>query len=133
MTLYVDGNFGLTIHPYRWVQDSNTLLAVLTGVCSFMYFKDLNIKYSQLINKVGACTFGVLLIHANSDTMRKWLWKDLLDNVGNYSSNNFMLHAVLSVILIFIVCVIIDYLRQRTIEKWMFVYIDRLLQKHNLK
>lgn len=133
MTLYVDGNFGLTIHPYRWVQDSNTLLAVLTGVCSFMFFKDLHIGYSPLINKVGACTFGVLLIHANSDTMRKWLWKDLLDNVGNYSSNNFMLHAVLSVILIFIVCVIIDYLRQQTVEKWMFVYIDRLLQKHNLK
>ena len=44
-----------------------------------------------------------------------------------------MLHAVLSVTIIFIVCVIIDYLRQQTIEKWMFVYIDRLLQKHNLK
>lgn len=98
-----------------------------------MFFKDLHIGYSPLINKVGACTFGVLLIHANSDTMRRWLWKDLLDNVGGFFSNSFMLHAVLSVTIIFIVCVIIDYLRQQTIEKWMFVYIDRLLQKHNLK
>ena len=132
-TIYIDKHYDLFIHPYRWISDSNTLLALLTGVCPFMFFKDLHIKYNPLINKIGACTFGVLLIHASSDTMRQWLWKDFLDNVGYFSSNYFILHAVLSVVVIFIVCVIIDYLRQRTIEKWMFVYIDKLLQKHNLK
>ena len=132
-TLYLNHSWGLSIHPYRWVQDSNTLLAVITGVCSFMYFKDLHISYSPFVNTVGSCTFGVLLIHANSDTMRQWLWKDLLDNAGNYSSETFILHAILSVLLIFILCAAMDYVRQHTVEKWIFRPIDRLLQKHNLK
>lgn len=132
-TLYVDKKYGLTIHPYRWVSDSNTLLAVITSVCLFMFFKDIKLKYHPLINVVGSCTFGVLLIHANSDTMRQWLWRDFLDNAGHYTSGHFALHAVLSVILIFIICAIIDYLRQRTVENWLFIQVDKILQKRNLQ
>lgn len=132
-TIFINRQIGLSIRPYRWVEDSNALLAVLTAICSFMYFKDLNIKYNRFINLVGSCTFGVLLIHANSDTMRHWLWKDILDNVGFYSTNYCIVHAVLSVIMIFCICTLIDYLRQLSIEKWIFKYIDTFLQKHNLK
>lgn len=133
VTLYVDKKYGLAISPYRWVADSNTLLAVITAVCSFMFFKDIKLKYHPLINLVGACTFGVLLIHANSDTMRQWLWKDVLDNAGHYFSANFMMHAILSVVIIFIICAVIDYVRQRTIEKWLFCHIDKLMQKRDAK
>lgn len=46
-------------------------------------------------------TFGVLLIHANSDVMRKWLWKDLLNNTGMYSSAWLIVHAFGSVFAFF--------------------------------
>lgn len=82
-----------------------------------MYFKDLKIRHSKLINAVGGSTFGVLLIHANSDTMRKWLWKDVLNNVGWYGTDWIYLHAILSVAGIFIVCILIDRLRIRLLER----------------
>lgn len=53
---------------------------------------------------------------ANSDAMRRWLWQDLLNNVGMYESNWLVLHAFGSVIGVFVICTAIDYLRIRLIE-----------------
>lgn len=100
---------------YRFVTDSNTALAVMTGVSSFMFFKNLSVPYSKFINTLGASTFGVLLIHGNGNVC-DWLWYDFLNNTGVYKESYVFIHAVLSVIGVFIVCTIIDILRIRFIE-----------------
>ena len=110
---------------FYFVTDSNTFLAVTTGICSFMFFKNLKIKQSKFINTVAASTFGVLCIHANSDTMRRWLWKDTFNNVGAYGSNLLVLHAIGSVIAIFVICTLIDMARIRLIEKPFFKLWDK--------
>lgn len=102
---------------YSFVQDSNTFLAVSNGVCSFMFFKNLKVPQSKFINTVAASTFGVLLIHANSDTMRQWLWNDTLKNVRAYGTAYFALHAIGSVVVVFVICIIIDHLRIRFLER----------------
>lgn len=112
---------------YYFVSDSNTFLAVLTGVCSFMFFKNIKIKHSKIINTISASTFGVLLIHANSNTMRQWLWKDTLNNVGIYNTNYMFVHAISSVFIIYGICTIIDFLRIRFLEKPFFSFYDRYL------
>lgn len=115
MWLRVKMNIG--IGAYSFVSDSNTFLALALGLSSFMLFKNLKIGYSKAINSIAASTFGVLLIHANSDTMRQWLWKDTLDVVGHYGSKFMPIHAIGSVLAIFIICTIIDQIRIRIIEK----------------
>ena len=115
--LWLNENYGKNIPPYKFLSDSNAILALFTGIFSFMYFKNLNIKYSKFINTIGASTFGVLLIHANSDTMRRWLWRDLFDNLGHYNNELFWLRAIVVTLLIFFVCIIIDYMRIQLIEK----------------
>lgn len=114
----------------RLVQDSNTLFAFATGLSLFMLFKGINIQYSGVINAIGASTFGVLLIHANSDTMRQWLWKDLLDSPNLYHSANYMLKASLAVLAIFFVCVVIDRVRIALIEKPMFNMLNKHFSVH---
>lgn len=111
--------------PHYFVTDSNTVLAVATAVCSFLFFKNLNIQYSRFINRVAASTFGVLLIHANNNTMRIWLWSDLLDNVGHYSSKYMPLHMLCSVLGVFTVCTIIDMLRIQLFERPFFRFMDK--------
>lgn len=111
------------------VSDSNHIMAVITSICLFMYFKDLPIKNSAFINKVASCMFGVLLIHANSNTMRQWLWHDTLDNVRWFATDYAVLHALISVILVFIICIVVDSFRIKYVEKPMFVWIDRILTK----
>ena len=61
-------------------------------------------------------TFGVLLIHANSDVMRQFLWKDFLKNMSFYNSNKLCIHAVCSILGVYCTCVIIDLLRIKFIE-----------------
>ena len=92
---------------------------MLNGVSSFMFFKNLNIPYNRLINKVAASAYGVLLIHSANATMRKWLWKDTLKVVGAFTLPwpQFLTHVVLSVTGIFVICIVIDMLRIRFLER----------------
>lgn len=113
---------------YFFVSDSNKPLAVATAVCAFLFFKNLKIGYSKVINTIAASAFGVLLIHANSDTMRQWLWRDTLDNVGHYAGNIY-LHAIGSVLAVYAVCTLIDFLRIQLLEKSIFKMIDSKLNK----
>ena len=102
---------------YFFAADSNTILAAALGISSFLYFRNARIPCSKAINMIAASTFGVLLIHANSDAMRSWLWGSFLDNVGHYGSPYMPLHAVGSVLGVFAVCTVIDMLRIRFVEK----------------
>lgn len=106
--------------PFFFVSDSNTFLAVMLGIFSFLFFKNLRIPYSRFINTVAASTFGVLLIHASSDTMRQWLWKDVVDCVGHYGDKFMPLYAIGCVLAIFTVCTLIDILRINCLEKPFF-------------
>ncbi|MBU5475521.1 acyltransferase [Eubacterium sp. MSJ-21] len=107
---------------YFYVSDANKILALSTAVCAFMFFKNLNVPYSRVINKIAASTYGVLVIHANSDTMRQWLWKDVFNNVGHYEKT--FPYAIGVVCLVYIVCTLIDMLRINVLEKPIFK-VDR--------
>lgn len=108
---------GTSYGPWGLVSDSNRVLAVAVGVTSFMMFVNIKIPYSKLINTIAASTFGVLLIHANSDIMRQWLWKDVCDVAGHYNSEYFWLYILITPLLVFTVCIVIDHFRLRYLEK----------------
>ena len=120
---------GLSPMSYYLVADSNKILAVTTGFSGFMFFKNLDIKYSKTINSIASTTFGILLIHANSDAMREWLWKDTLNNVEMYNSPFLVIHAFGSVVAVFTICSIIDMIRIRFIERPVFKFWDYHIDK----
>ena len=64
-------DLGRNLPQYYMVSGSNMPLALLVSVSIFMWFKTLRIPQSRFINAIGGSTFGVLLIHTNSDTMRQ--------------------------------------------------------------
>lgn len=122
---YLFGGRGIE-YSFFFVDDCNKILAVLFAFCSFLWFKNLNLKYSKVINAFGAGTFGVLLIHANSSAMRTWLWEDTVNCVGHYSLplGHLALFSIGVVLAIFIICNLIDQLRIATLEKWFFKWYD---------
>lgn len=122
------GAHGQPILPYRYVSESNELLpVVLTAICSFMYFKNIQIPQNKWINMIGGSTFGILLIHANSDAMRKWLWHDLLDNANHYQDYLFWIRPPLLICSIFIICCIIDIARLYLLEPYYLRLIKNYL------
>lgn len=120
--------------PYFFVADSNKLLPILIAISSFMFFKDLRIPHSRLINIIGGATFGVLLIHANSNAMRQWLWKETVDCTGHFGSSMVWTlgYAVISILIIFIVCTGIEWFRVTLIEPRLQSFMEkRVIQCKN--
>ena len=109
---------------YNFVADSNALFALTTAIFAFLFFKNLNIKHSKIINTISASAFGVLLIHASSDSMRQWLWKDTLQNTSFFNSDYLAAHAIASVLGIYIICTFIDFIRIQLLEKPFFRWFD---------
>ena len=65
----------------------------------------------KIISSIGTLTFGVYLIHDNN-----CIREDIINNLFNNENNNISLFSVYSLfmtkaLLIFIICIIIDYLR----------------------
>lgn len=112
---------------YYFVSDSNKILALLSSVSLFLFFKDLNLPQTAWVNRIATATFGVLLIHGNSNAMREWLWRGVLKNVSYFNSplSCLWIHALLSVLGVYVVCVAIDLLRIRYIERPLFKWIEK--------
>lgn len=117
----------LPLSAYILVSDSNAILAIIVAFCTFNLFNSINLSYNKWINWIGGSTFGVFLIHANSDTMRQWLWKDTIQCVDHFDVPYYALYAILSVLTIFWICIVIDRIRILTIERWTFNLLDKHL------
>lgn len=109
---------------YYFVADSNKLLAIFSAVAFFLCFKNLNVGYNKAVNTIATATFGIFLIHANGD-VRLWLWEEFLRVKDYFNSDYLWLHAICSCLAVYIVCCVIDILRQKLIEKPFFNWLDR--------
>lgn len=121
---FIGSRFGITEY-YFFVNDANKLLAVTASVSIFVMFKNWKLRYVKLINIVASTTFGVLLIHANSAAMRRFLWVDLFRNAEHYTSASFLPYACGVVLLVYAAAVCIDLARIRWIEEPLFERFDR--------
>lgn len=114
---------------YYYIMDVNKICAIGTAVCSFLFFRNLKIPYNSVVNLLASTCFGVLLIHTSSDAMRTWLWQEVLDVKGHYGSPNLVAFSVGSCCLIFLVCAVIDIIRQYTLEKAYIGIVRKVLDR----
>ena len=113
--------------PYFFVVDSHKLLAFSVAFFAFLTFKNLHVPRSSFINAVASTTFGVLLIHAATDGMRRWLWMDLVDVPAAYllPLPRLIGYSVVVVLAVFTLCSALDYLRIVLIERPLFKFLER--------
>lgn len=100
------------------VHQSSTLLAFAIGAALFLAFKNMQIGYHPLINKIASCMFGVLCIHAASDAMRFWLWRVVcrVPDFAHAKLGLLVVHSVGCVVAIMVVGCLIDLVRQWWVE-----------------
>ncbi len=117
--MIIKGQFTYT---YYFVIDANKLGAVLVSIFMFTTFKNINIGYSRFINLIAKTAFGVLLIHANSDAMRRFMWRDLLhvDTFYSLPLTTLIIKSLFICLGIFIVCSILDMIRIYLFEEPLF-------------
>lgn len=116
---------------YIFVSDSNAIMALIVSVCTFMFFRNLKIRNSKIINVIAATTFGVFLLHTRGSIMRAWLWGDVANVRNLFMNDDFMWKISLAIPTIFIVCCMIDLVRVNIIEKPLFAVLDKYCGKLN--
>lgn len=91
-------------------------LILFLSIAIFNLFAKLNIRSSKIINLISSCVFGIYLIHDNN-YIRSVLWSKIF-HVSNYvDSNLLILYMFGSVLLVFVVCLVIEFIRKNTIER----------------
>ena len=94
----------------------NSFFIVLSAVTLLAGAAKLKPRYGTFIQTVSSTTLGVFMIHDNK-AMIPLLWRKLLRCYEFTSSKYLILHAFGSCILVFVVCVIIDLIRQKTVGR----------------
>ncbi len=110
---------GIFIKRATFFRDYNTILAYICAVFVFLVF--ISVKFhNSIINKISATSLGVYLIHDNS-LLRVVIWEKLFPNIDYYGFP--YVHSVVKIICVFLICTVIDLLREaimgKAINKWL--------------
>ncbi len=97
---------------YFW--KPNTILMVILSISIFEIFINLKIEYNKIINTLASTTLGIYLLH--DGPLDKYIWNVIFKTKEALNSRYSIIYIILSTLIIFFVCAIIDLIRQ-VIEK----------------
>ncbi len=87
------------------------IVLVICSLSMFCTFKNIKMENIKAINIISSATLGVYLIHDNR-LMRALLWPKLLNTPLHATFDTFIIFAIVSVIGVFVLCTLIELLRQ---------------------
>ena len=96
----------------------DSLPVYFTSIMLFMTFINLKVeneKVKRMISIVSPATFGVYMIHAHAE-IDPWLW-GMLDLPQKMENMTFLVIQLMSVLVIFAICIGIDIVRQKTVGR----------------
>lgn len=91
-------------------------LIILLAVLLFATFKNIPLKDNKFINNVSKTNLGVYLIHDNW-LIRNPIWLGLLKVTEYQNSPYLLLYAVFSIIIVYIICSCLEFLRLGVMDK----------------
>lgn len=91
-----------------------TLPNFVIALCTFMFFKNINIKSSKIINTMGKTTFGIYVIH-QTPAFWQCVWFDIANPGLIYGASNYLVAVVIAILATFIACMFVEYIRLITI------------------
>lgn len=109
---------------YR-VLNSPFIVVICTEL--FIGMMETPIKYNKRINEVAACSFGIYLIHTN-----RLMWGYLTALFPIYKETRplfVLLYTVISIAVIYLVCLLVELIRRKTVEKLWMAFLDKYLDK----
>lgn len=96
----------------------NSVFCLFSSVCLFLAFRARNVregKAAAAICRAASASFGVYLIHEHLEV--RYLWNQWLGTEKFAGTPCFLLHWLLCVIMVYMVCMLIDFVRQLIFRK----------------
>ena len=113
---------------FYFTQNDYGFFQLLLGIGLFIIFLKAKITYHPWINAVASTTFGIYLLHDNKLFLH-YMWDNVLATYQYYDSILLPLYAILVVALIFVIGMIVDYVRLAFIEKPVMKAITPSLER----
>lgn len=107
---------------YFYGQEKFSVL--LISLSLFMAFATMKMNYYKWINVIASATFGVYLIH-DSGIIKPLLWIDVFKNARYQESLMIIPYSIIVVAIVYIVCTIIDLIRQMVFEKPFMIVVNK--------
>ncbi|MFR4351203.1 MAG: acyltransferase family protein [Roseburia sp.] len=124
---FLNTRLGITRYDASYFTSAYSLPIVLCSLGLFLGFRNLKLNWHPSINWIAGSSLGIYLLHDNN-FMRSFLWRDLLDCTAYQESPFLILHALLCVLLVFVVCLFLDKLRFYLLERPIFRFWSGKLQ-----
>lgn len=119
---YINIPSSLGYHLY----ERNSILSVLFCFSLFYFISNLKSFSNSIINFIASHTFAIYLISDNR-FFRVVMWRKIF-NVTDYVNSNFLiLNMVVSLVIIFIFCIVVECIRKNTIELVSKKILDRII------
>ena len=116
---------GTTEVAYFW--HPNSIPMLLLSVAIFELFKNMELKYNKVINKIASTTLAIYILHDNA--LSSFLWTKVFKNLKYLNSKYYLFGIIISTLIIFTVGMIVDLIRQQ-IEK---ITVNKFLESKTYK
>lgn len=115
----VDGN-DFWLSNYSAVRDMQSVLCIVSAFAFFLFFKELKIRNSRIINALGGMTFGIYLLHTHESSI-PLIYSGIFqfNKVACMSFGHYLLTSCLFVGVVFIIGGLIEIIR-KNIEEYIF-------------
>jgi hypothetical protein len=110
----------------------NSILVLFVTVFVFLGFEKMKPRNSFFVQKIASTSLAVFIIHDNG-ALREFIWNNIFHNSDYLNSPFLIVHALLTAIIIFVVCSVIDLIRQNTIARVEKKIVDEKLRKLELR
>ena len=99
---------------------------ICAGIALFLFFREVKFK-SRIVNSIAGTTFGIYMIH-EFPPVRDLIWKGIFDLKDKYHdifvSKTYVVKLYVIMIIVFVVCMLIDYGRQ-----YLFAAVERVIAR----
>lgn len=107
-----------------------SIISILFSVTFFNLFVNKKPFSNKFINKIAICAFGVYLIHDNK-LVKGVLW-ELFENTNYFNSGKLIIHMIITIIIVYTACTIIEYIRINLVERPFFKVLGNKIDKLEL-
>ncbi len=116
------------VYPRDFFMRAQSLPLVLLSFSLFLAIKNTQLGHSRIINQAASSVLGIYLIHDN-EYVRHILWQKLLRNASYGNSPFLIVHLLVSILLVFLVCMAIEKIRVYLFEKPLMKHLAPRLEK----
>ena len=123
----LSAKFTFLVDKTRYFAQMYSIFTVITSVFLFCGFSKIKFQ-NTIVNSIAGTTFGIYIIHENT-FMRNIIWLDIVQGAKYTNSPYLIINAIVGVISVFVVCAIIEKIRQITIERLQNKVVDKIIDK----